>query len=130
VTRPRPGIDRRASAWLIRRFIDPKARFDFAEENHVPPQAITFDMYHGRFDHRGDDCSFETLQKEFRVGNPKVNVIGQMIHDADLFNEKFGRREGFGIDEVLKGWARRGIPNRELLHRGVDLIEGLHGSLA
>jgi hypothetical protein len=129
VTRPRPGIDRCASAWLIRRFIDPKARFDFAEEGRVSPQAIAFDMYHGGFGHRGDDCTFETLEKEFRIRNPKANVIGQMIHDADLFDEKFGRWEGFGIDEVLKGWARRGIPGRELLNRGIDLIEGLYESL-
>ena len=129
VTRPRPGIDRCASAWLIRRFIDPKARFDFAEEGHVPPQAIAFDMYHGGFGHRGDDCTFETLEKEFRIRNPKANVIGQMIHDADLFDEKFGRPEGIGIDEVLKGWARRGIRDRELLNRGIDLIEGLCDSL-
>jgi hypothetical protein len=129
ITGPRPGIDRCASAWLIRRFIDPKARFDFAEEGRVPPQAIAFDMYHGGFGHRGDDCTFETLEKEFRIRNPKANTIGQLIHDADLFDEKVGRYEEFGFDEVLKGWARRGIPNRELLSRGIDLIEALYGSL-
>lgn len=129
VTRPRPGIDRCASAWLIRRFIDSKARFEFAEEGRVPPQAFPFDMYHGGFGHRGDDCTFETLLKEFHIRNPKANVIGQMIHDADLFDEKFGRPEGFGIDEVLKGWARRGIPDQKLVERGIDLIEGLYDSL-
>jgi hypothetical protein len=129
VTRPRPGIDRCASSWLIRRFIDAKARFNFVEEGRVPPQAIPFDMYHGGFGHRGDDCTFETLQKEFRIRDPRANVIGQMIHDADLFDEKFGRQEGFGIDGVLKGWARRGIPDRELLSRGIDLIEGLYDSV-
>jgi hypothetical protein len=129
ITRPRPGIDRCASAWLIRRFIDLKARFGFAKEGRVPPQAIAFDMYHGGFGHRGDDCTFETLRKEFRVRHPKTAIIGQMIHDADLFDEKFGRQEGFGIDEVLKGWARRGISDRELLDRGIDLIEGLYESL-
>jgi hypothetical protein len=129
VTRPRPGIDRCASAWLIRRFIDARARFAFAEEGRVPTHSIPFDMYQGGFGHRGDDCTFETLEKEFRIRNMKANVIGQMIHDADLFDEKFGRPEGFGIDEVLKGWARRGIPDQKLLSRGMDLIEGLHDSL-
>jgi hypothetical protein len=129
VTRPRPGIDRCASAWLIRRFIDPKARFIFAQEGSAPPQAVAFDMYQGGFGHRGDDCTFETLEKEFRIRRPKANLIGQMIHDADLFDEKFGRPEGFGIDEVLKGWARRGIGDQELLNRGVDMIQGLFESL-
>ncbi|HWH57291.1 MAG TPA: chromate resistance protein ChrB domain-containing protein, partial [Terriglobales bacterium] len=95
VTRPRPGIDRSASAWLIRRFIDKKARFIFAPEEHVPREAVPFDMFHGGFGHRGEDCTFETLQKSFRIRDHKVSVIAQMIHDADLLDEKFGRKEGF-----------------------------------
>lgn len=130
VTRPRPGIDRSASAWLIRRFIDPKARFAFAAEDRVAARAVPFDMFHGGFGHRGENCTFETLEKEFRIRNRRVNLIGQIIHDADLGDEKFGRQEGFGLDEVLKGWARRGLPDKELLERGIELIEGLYSSLA
>src|SRR6266849_10408795 len=90
VTRPRPGIDRSASAWLIRRFIDKKARFNFAPEEHIPRGAVPFDMFQGGFGHRGENCTFETLQKSFRVRDQKVSAIGQMIHDADLLDEKFG----------------------------------------
>lgn len=129
VTRYRPGVDRCGSAWLIRRFIDPKARFDFADEENVPPQAIAYDMYHGGFGHRGDDCTFETLVKEFRVQNRKVDIIAETIHDADVLDEKFGRPEGFGINAVLKGWSRRNISDHELLKRGVELFEGLYESL-
>src|SRR6516164_1523188 len=130
VTRPRPGVDRCASAWLIRSYIDPKARFTFAPENQVPSQAVPFDMFHADgFGHRGDDCSFETLQKDFRVREAKLKVIAEIIHDADLSDEKFGRKEGLGIDEVLKGWARQGIPDAELLERGIRLMEGLYHSL-
>jgi hypothetical protein len=129
VTRHRPGVDRCGSAWLIRRFIDPKARFGFADEAHVPPQGIAYDMYHGGFGHRGDDCTFETLAKEFRIRNRKVDIIAEIIHDADVLDDKFGRHEGFGINEVLKGWARRNISDNELLERGVELFEGLYESL-
>lgn len=129
VTRPRPGIDRSASAWLIQRFIDSKARFTFAEEGHVPAGSIPFDMYHGGFGHRGDDCTFETLQKEFRIRDAKARAIGEMVHDADLNDGKYGRKEAFGIDEVLKGWARQGLRDQELLERGTQLIEGLYYSL-
>ena len=129
VTRHRPGVDRCGSAWLIRRFIDPKARFDFADEAHVPPQGIAYDMYRGGFGHRGDDCTFETLMKEFRIQNRKVDLIAEMIHDADVLDEKFGRPEGFGINQVLKGWARRKISDRALLEQGMDLFEGLYESL-
>ncbi|GAC1670539.1 MAG: chromate resistance protein [Candidatus Acidiferrum sp.] len=130
VTRPRPGIDRSASAWLIRRFIDGKARFTFALEEHVPREAVPFDMFHGGFGHRGEDCTFETLLKVFRVRDKKAGVIGQMIHDADLLDEKFGRKEGFGVDEVLNGWAKQGIPDSEVLERGIQLIEALYHSVS
>jgi hypothetical protein len=127
VTRPRPGVDRCASAWLIRRFIDAKARFAFAPEDRVPPGAVPFDMFHEEgFGHRGDDCSFETLEKQFRVRDAGVAVIGQIIHDADLLDERFGRKEGYGVDEILKGWARQGIPDDKLLERGMELVEGLY----
>jgi hypothetical protein len=130
VTRPRPGVDRCASAWLIRNFLDAKARFAFAPEGQAPRAAVPFDMFHGGFGHRGDDCTFETLQKDFRIRDRRVKVIAEIIHDADLADEKFGRKEGYGIDEVLKGWARQGIPDQELLDRGMQLIEGLYHSLA
>lgn len=130
VTRPRPGIDRSASAWLIQRFIDKKARFTFGPEEHVPREAVPFDMFHGGFGHRGEDCTFETLQKSFRIRDHKVSVIGQMIHDADLLDEKFGRKEGFGIDEVLNGWAKQGVSDRELLERGIELIAAIYHSLS
>lgn len=129
VTRPRPGVDRVTSAWLIRRFIDPQARFTFAAENHFPREAVPFDMFHGGFGHRGDDCTFETLQKEFRVRDRRVKILSEIVHDADLGDEKFGRKEGFGLDETLKGWARLDWPDREILARGIEMVEGLYHSL-
>lgn len=130
VTRPRPGIDRSASAWLIRRFIDKKARFTFALEEHVPREAVPFDMFQGGFGHRGEDCTFETLQKTFRIRDRNAGVLGQIIHDADLLDEKFGRKEGFGVDEVLNGWAKLRIPDNELLERGIQLVEALYHSVS
>ena len=127
VTRPRPGVDRCSSAWLIRRFIDPKARFAFAPEGRVPTGSVPFDMFHEEgFGHRGDDCTFEILEKQFHIRDPRVAVIGQMIHDADLLDDRFGRKEGYGVDEILKGWARQGLADEKLLERGMELIEGLY----
>lgn len=130
VTRPRPGVDRVTSAWLIRRFIDPKAKFAFAPEDKKPAKAVPFDMYEGGFGHRGEDCTFETLLKVFHIRDKKVLVMAEVVHDADLFDEKFGRKEGFGIDEVMKGWAREGLDDQELLKRGMQLADGLYKSLA
>jgi hypothetical protein len=131
VTRPRPGVDRCASAWLIRQFIDRKAQFNFASEDQVPVRAVPFDMFHeAGFGHRGGDCTFETLENAFRIRDPRVMVIGQMIHDADLLDDRFGRKEGYGVDEILKGWAQQGLADEKLLERGMELIEGLYHSPA
>jgi len=129
VTRPRPGVDRVTSAWLIRKFIDPKAKFAFTPEDEKPAKAVPFDMYEGGFGHRGEDCTFETLLKVFHIRDKKVLAMAEVVHDADLFDEKFGRREGFGIDEVMKGWAREGLSDQELLKRGMQLADGLYKSL-
>ena len=130
VTRPRPGIDRVSSAWLIVRFIDAKARFIFATDSRQHPGVLPFDMFQeGGFGHVGDDCSFETLRKRFRVSDPKVKTIAEMIHDADLGDGKFGRVEAIGIDRILIGWAQKGVSDDELLQRGMELIEGLYHSI-
>jgi len=130
VTRPRPGIDRVSSAWLIRRFIDANASFVFASDPQRQKEAIPFDMFQpGGFGHHGDDCTFETLRKEFAIRDPKVEVIAEIIHDADLSDEKFGRVEALGIDRVLDGWAQQGISDDELLRRGMEMIEGLYRSI-
>jgi hypothetical protein len=129
VTRPRPGVDRVTSAWLIRKFIDQHARFAFSAESRKPAGSVPFDMYEGGFGHRGEDCTFETLIKAFRIRDKRVGVIAQIVHDADLFDGKFGRHEGFGIDAVMKGWARQGITDHQLLDRGMQLAEGLYHSL-
>jgi hypothetical protein len=129
MTRPRPGVDRVMSAWLIRKYIDRRARFAFAVGEKKPQNAVPFDMYEGGFGHRGEDCTFETLTKAFRIRDKTVQIMGQIVHDADLFDEKFGRKEGFGIDEVMKGWAQQGMSDAELLERGLQLAEGLSQSL-
>jgi hypothetical protein len=129
VTRPRPGVDRVTSAWLIKKFIDLEAKFVFAMQDRAPAKAVPYDMYEGGFGHRGDDCTFETLTKVFSIRDKRVGVLAEIVHDADLFDDKFGRKEGFGIDEVMKGWARQGLSDRELLERGMQLAEGLFQSI-
>jgi hypothetical protein len=109
------------SARRIRKFIDPKAKFAFAPEDKKPAKAVPFDMYEDCFGHRGEDCTFETLLKVFHICDKKVSVLAEVVYDADLFDEKFGRKEGFGIDEVMKSWAREGLSDQELLNRGTKV---------
>jgi hypothetical protein len=131
ITRPRPGIDRVSSAWLIRNFIDKNAKFVFDEDPARHPDAVPFDMFQAKgFGHRGDDCTFETLCKEFSIRDGRVRTIAQIIHDADLEDEKFGRSEGVGLDRTLIGWAKNGVSDEELLRRGMEMIEGLYATVS
>ena len=126
VTRPRPEIDRVGSAWLIRKFIDPKARFVFGAKPSRHPGAIPYDMFEVEFSHHGDDCTFETLVKRFCIADKAVSRIAQMVHDADLEDGKFQTTECVGIDQVLKGWAKSGLSDEELLKRGGECFDALH----
>jgi hypothetical protein len=129
LTRPRPEIDRVGSAWLISKFIDPKARFVFAPTSRAVPEAIPFDMLDAEFSHHGNCCTFETLVKRFAISDKALTKIGEMIHDADLDDAKFQRVECVGIDRVLKGWAKEGLPDEELLRRGFDCFDALYAFL-
>jgi hypothetical protein len=130
LTRPRPEIDRVGSAWLIRKFIDPKAKFIFAGRISTKKRSvISFDMLGADFTHRGDDCTFETLIKNFRIQDNAAGKIAEMIHDADLNDGKFERAECIGIDRVFKGWAREGLPDHEILRRGFQCFDALHAFL-
>ena len=126
LTRPRPGIDRAGSAWLIRKFIDPKAKFVFDMEPGNRPEAVPFDMADVEFSHHGDDCTFETLVKRFGITDKAVLRMAEMVHDADLEDEKFQRCECIGINAVLTGWARTSISDSELLEKGIECFEGLY----
>jgi hypothetical protein len=129
LTRPHPQIDRVGSAWLIRRFIDPEARFVFASKVPAHSKAVSFDMMDAEFSHVGDGCTFETLTNRFAIRDKAVRKIGEMIHDADLEDEKFQRPEGIGIDRVLKGWAKEELPDDEILRRGFECFDALYAFL-
>ncbi len=129
LTRPRPGIDRAGSAWLVRRFIDPKAKFVFGTEPSKHPKALPFDMADVELSHHGDDCTFETLVKRFGIEDKAVLKIAEMVHDADLEDGKFQRTECIGINGVLSGWARTKMSDAELLVKGIECFEGLYQQL-
>ena len=83
----------------------------------------------GRSRHEGEKCTFETICSRFGLKEKRVQLIAQSIHDADLDDAKFGRTEGITINQILKGWAKLGIPDEELLRKGMELIEGLYQSI-
>lgn len=129
VTRPRPGIDRFASAWLISRFIDPEARFDFVNDPKDIRDAVPFDMFGTGFGHEGDLCTFEVLQARFRVADPAVRRIGEIVHDLDLKEERFRAPHAAGIGILVEGLRAVFQEDSELLRHGVIVFEALYRGL-
>ena len=126
VTRPRPEIDRVGSAWLIRKFIDPSAKFVFGNAPAEFPKAIPYDMFEVEFSHHGDYCTFETLIQRFGIRDRAVLRLAELIHDADVEDDKFHRVEGFGIEQIFKGWAKQGLSDQEILAKGFECFEALY----
>ena len=132
VTREGVFVDRIASAWLIRRFIDPEAAFKFVPGKSYRPQPgeVRFDMYRAEYTHEGDRCTFETLLARFDLGaDPALAGIAEIVHDIDLKDEKFGRPEAAGVAMVLGGIARAHASDAERLRHGAAIFEGLHAQL-
>jgi len=126
ITRPRPEIDRVGSAWLIHKLIDAGAEFVFANTPAEFPEAIPYDMFEVEFSHHGDCCTFETLIERFGIRDKAVLRIAQLIHDADVEDDKFHRVEGFGVEQIFKGWAKQGLGDQEILSKGFECFDALY----
>jgi hypothetical protein len=125
VTRPRPHIDRIASAWLIKRFCDPDAKFAFADAADAARKGIPFDVLGADFGHHGEDCTFETLVKRFGIKDWRVKVIAEIVHEADLRDGKFTRNEAAGVDLTINALVEATPDDHELVEHGMAIFEGL-----
>ena len=97
-------VDRTACVWLIRRYVDVDARFAFFRDpDEAPEGAELFDVVGARLSHRGDLCSFETFLVEYGLEDPALRAIAEIVHDADLMDEKYGRPEAEGLDVIVRG---------------------------
>jgi hypothetical protein len=127
VTRPRPGVDRFASAWLIRRFIDRDARFVFAASPDRHPDAVPFDMYQsGGFKHEGDMCTFEVLQERFGIRDVAVRRIGEIVHDVDLKEDRYKSPHAATIGHLVEGLRAATADDAALLEQGIGMFEALY----
>jgi hypothetical protein len=123
VTRPRPGVDRMASAWLIRRFIDPAAAFAFVED---PAESdVSFDMYTGEFSHYGNLCTFEVLADRFGLDTQAVSKIGRLVHDIDIKDAKYGSLEAPAIGRIVDGLRALHSDDGTLLEQGIAVFDAL-----
>jgi hypothetical protein len=132
VTRRGVFVDRIASAWLIKRFIDPEARFKFvAPEGYTPAKSeLRFDMFEAEYTHEGDRCTFETLVRRFGLRDLALRTIGEIVHDIDYKDTKFSRAETPGVERLLAGIARKHAVDATRLQRGAAVFDNLYQSFA
>jgi hypothetical protein len=128
VTRRGVHVDRIASAWLIKRFIDPKAKLKFVTpKGYVPRQGeLRFDMFEAEHTHEGDRCTFEVLARRFGVSDPAVTAIGEVVHDIDLRDGKFGRLETPGVERLITGLALTVTEDAARIALGAKLFDALY----
>ncbi|MFC5831424.1 chromate resistance protein ChrB domain-containing protein [Nonomuraea insulae] len=104
VTRSGVHIDRAACAWLIRRHVDADAVFVFVDDPaRVPEDATPFDMRGVDLSHHGGDCTFETILRRYDLVDPVLWKIAEIVHEADIDDERFDAPEAPGLDVVLRG---------------------------
>jgi hypothetical protein len=129
VTRPRPGVDRFASAWLVRRFIDSHASFVFAPAPDRYPDAVPFDMYQaGGFKHDGDLCTFEVMQDRFGIRDVAARRIAEFVHDIDLKEDRYKSPHTATVANLVEGLRASIADDAALLEQGIVMFEALYQS--
>jgi hypothetical protein len=131
VTRRGIQVDRIASAWLVRRFIDPGARFRFIDP-HEPARTgeLRFDMVGGDFTHEEDRCTFETLVRRTGLRDQALERVAEIVHDIDIKDAKFGRPEARGVEQLLWGMLAANPADADRLDRGFALLDDLYRSFS
>jgi hypothetical protein len=132
VTRKGIHVDRMASAWLIKRFVDPDAEFKFVAARGYRPEEgeVRFDMFEADFTHEGDRCTFEVLLQRLRLNESALRVVAEIVHDIDLKDGKFARPETPGIERLITGICSAHKDDVVRLARASAIFEDLHQSFA
>lgn len=130
-TRKRPFIDRMASAWLIRRFVDEKASFGFMDEGEagsLEKGVVAFDVRGGEFTHVGDLCTFEVMVKSFGLKGKALKAMAEIIHELDVKDGRYNAPEARGIEDILSGIRKTAKDDMEALEKGMGVFDMLYAS--
>lgn len=127
-TRRHVHIDRTACAWLIRRFVDPDARFVFVDDpDEVPVGATPFDMRGVELGHVAGRCSFESILAKQGLDDPALKRIGRVVHEADIGDERYDAPEAHGMDALIRGLALEARDDDHLIALTAPLYDALYG---
>ncbi len=125
-TRSGCHIDRAASGWLLRRFVDTDAEFVFVEDpDDVPDDATPFDMRGVELSHRDGGCTFETILSQYQLDDPVLWDLARIVHEADLEDDRFDAPEAAGFDAALRGLALV-CDDSEILAISSRVFDGLY----
>ena len=130
VTRKKPFIDRMASAWLVKKFIDKNAAFGFVDEKEmetVGKNAVAIDIRGGEFTHTGDLCTFEVLVKAFELKDKPLKKMAEIVHDLDMKDEKY-KAAAKGLEDILTGIRKTAKDDADALEKGMAVFEMLYVS--
>ncbi len=133
VTRKNPFVDRMASAWLIKKFIDKEAVFQFMEEKemaNLDENMIPFDVRGGEFTHVGDKCTFETILKSFGLKDKGLKKIAEIVHELDVKDDRYKSSGANGVEQILAGIRKMSKNDAEALEKGMNVFEMLYASQA
>lgn len=126
-TRRRLHVDRTASAWLIRRFVDRHARFVFVDDpDEIPSDAIAFDIAGAELSHHDGKCSFESILDRYGLDDPALRAIGRIVHEADIGDERYDAPEAPGLDVIVRGLGIAALDDDELLKLTDWVFDGLY----
>jgi hypothetical protein len=128
VTRIDVHVDRIASAWLIRRFIDVEARFKFVPARGYRPRSgeLRFDMYEAEYTHVGENCTFQTLVRRFALRDRALSAIGEIVHDIDCKDDRYHRPETAGVASLIRGITQAHDTDRARIERGSAVLDDLY----
>jgi len=126
ITREKPFVDRMACAWLIKKFIDKDAKFQFIDETeikNIPQNAVVFDIRGAEFTHVKDLCTFEVMVKSFAIKDNAVKKIAEIVHEIDINDGKYNNPEVSGIEDILSGIKKTVKDDLQILEKGAGIFE-------
>jgi|SRR5437764_5315100 len=126
------GVDRMACAWLIRRFIDPKAKFSFIAQGSAPAKTAgePFDIPGARLSHHQGHCSFHAFLRHFKLADPVLQQIARIVDEADTVQEALVEPAAPGLDLICRGLRQTSEDDQTALDRGAMIYDALYAELS
>jgi hypothetical protein len=130
ITREKVKVDRVACPWLIKNFVDPSAEFIFVPEEHIEAKArelraTPFDIEGCELGHHGEDVSFNSILKKYKLTDPALVLLGEIVRAADSHPSN-PHPAGEGLRWIAHGFSAMGFADRELLLMEFSVYDALY----